>query len=466
MSSLKTRNYPQWFIDELVNNEDKERALCGSLISTEVVSFRCSNGHIYSQLVNSHIRIDNGTRKQGCPLCRKMCKYDFPEWFIDELLYDVDKQKARKRELNADSKVFFKCKNGCVYSRIIHQHIKLSTGEKKQDCPFCKNKHISDTLKENSKNKSRVYPMWFIEELVNDEDKDRAKQGSLSVTDKVDFKCSSGHVYTQLVSNHIVLSTGSRKQGCPICSALVSLDKRKKTFSLKRSYPSWFIDELYLDEDKDKARCGLLTTNDFVTFICDKGHIYKQRVYNHIDTQNKSRKQRCPVCTHNRSLDELEIETFINSLGYSTEHCRGIIPNEIEPNNKRKNLELDIFVKEKNIGIEYNGSYYHKTLPIDKYSKSKKYHYHKYISCRNKGILLVTIFDVEWNTKKESIKDYLQDLFCGRENSLSFFNGYMNNNYPSPKYFKDSFSHIEHSYTKDSFLVYTCGFSFINKIES
>ena len=56
--------YPQWFIDELVNEDDNERARNGSLLSKDKVKFRCENGHEYEQTINLHIR--NGERLYGC----------------------------------------------------------------------------------------------------------------------------------------------------------------------------------------------------------------------------------------------------------------------------------------------------------------------------------------------------------------------------------------------------------------
>ena len=48
--------YPKWFIDELVNEEDKEKARNGLLKSTYKFKFRFRNNHIeYEQKVLHHI---------------------------------------------------------------------------------------------------------------------------------------------------------------------------------------------------------------------------------------------------------------------------------------------------------------------------------------------------------------------------------------------------------------------------
>ena len=80
------------------------------------------------------------------------------------------------------------------------------------------------------------------------------------------------------------------------------------------------------------------------------------------------------------------------------------------------------------IAIEFNGDYWH-----DENHKSNDYHYNKFNLCMEKNILLVSIFESEWNSRKDEIKKYLLDLFSYRENSLSFNAEHtmMNNNYPS-----------------------------------
>ena len=63
-------------------------------------------------------------------------------------------------------------------------------------------------------------------------------------------------------------------------------------------------------------------------------------------------------------------------------------------------MEIDIFIPDYNIGIEYNGLYYH----TDKFGKKDRmYHYNKTKICREKGIKLISIFEDEWISSKELI---------------------------------------------------------------
>lgn len=61
--------------------------------------------------------------------------------------------------------------------------------------------------------------------------------------------------------------------------------------------------------------------------------------------------------------------------------------------------EIDIFIPEKNIAIEYNGLYWHSDA-----QKEKSYHKQKYDMCKENGIRLITIFENEWTENEELIK--------------------------------------------------------------
>lgn len=66
-------------------------------------------------------------------------------------------------------------------------------------------------------------------------------------------------------------------------------------------------------------------------------------------------------------------------------------------------FEIDFYIPELNIGIEYNGSYWHSEL-----YRSKNYHLDKYNLCKNKNIQLIQLFDTEWRDKKAQVKSFLR----------------------------------------------------------
>ncbi len=61
--------------------------------------------------------------------------------------------------------------------------------------------------------------------------------------------------------------------------------------------------------------------------------------------------------------------------------------------------ELDIFIPEKNLAIEFNGIYWHS----EEY-KSRNYHTDKTNLCKEKGIQLIHVFEHQWDNKPEIFK--------------------------------------------------------------
>ena len=161
----------------------------------------------------------------------------------------------------------------------------------------------------------------------------------------------------------------------------------------------------------------------------------------------------CSSCVNKQvtSSYEQEIADYISTF-YSGELIR----------NDRSILggkELDLYYPEKKIAIEFNGDYWH-----DENHKPRDYHYNKFKDCLNSCITLVSIFENDWKLKKNHIKNYLKDLFNGKNNSLSFNDDHtlMNNNFPLANFnVIDNESYIEDYYIYASSIVYTCGFSYI-----
>lgn len=67
--------------------------------------------------------------------------------------------------------------------------------------------------------------------------------------------------------------------------------------------------------------------------------------------------------------------------------------------------EIDIFLPEYNIGVEFNGSYWHSSL-----WKKANYHQEKSLAFNAKNIFIYHIFEYEWLQNQEKIKKHLLNL--------------------------------------------------------
>lgn len=115
---------------------------------------------------------------------------------------------------------------------------------------------------------------------------------------------------------------------------------------------------------------------------------------------------------YSSSHAEKELVTFIKSFynGIILENLRKIIYP----------AELDIYLPNLGLAIEYNGCYYHS---IER-GTQKEYHLNKSLKCRKKKIRLIHIYEFE-NLEKQ--KKLLKDLILG------------NDNYPKTDFNKNNF---------------------------
>ncbi len=111
----------------------------------------------------------------------------------------------------------------------------------------------------------------------------------------------------------------------------------------------------------------------------------------------------CPFCnplelTYS-SKAEKEISTFIKELGFKiTNNSRSIIPPH----------ELDIYIPEKQIAIEYDGLYFHSSPGPNNILPS--YHLNKTKECEKQGIQLIHIFEDEWILKRNIVESRLKQI--------------------------------------------------------
>jgi hypothetical protein len=106
-----------------------------------------------------------------------------------------------------------------------------------------------------------------------------------------------------------------------------------------------------------------------------------------------------------QSVGQLQVIDFIKSIYNGEILC-----------NDRKVLEgkeIDILLPELNIGIEYDGIFWHSQNSSGKIN----YHKEKDLLAKSKGIKLFHILDLEWNNKKELVKSRLQSLL-GENNKI------------------------------------------------
>ena len=99
------------------------------------------------------------------------------------------------------------------------------------------------------------------------------------------------------------------------------------------------------------------------------------------------------------SKGEQELSSFISSLGVDiAKHFK--LPGS---------LEIDIYVPSLNLGFEFNGSYWHSIQN----GHGNGYHLKKTLAAEKEGIHLVHVWEDEWKTKKEEVKEKIRKTVEG-----------------------------------------------------
>lgn len=110
---------------------------------------------------------------------------------------------------------------------------------------------------------------------------------------------------------------------------------------------------------------------------------------------------------------ERKINKVSNEEKSLLEFIVGIYSGEIISSNRSilNGKELDIYLPEKNIAIEYNGLYSHYYRPWESSEsliKDSAYHLNKTLQCESEGIQLIHLFSDEWLIKRSIVESILK----------------------------------------------------------
>lgn len=214
------------------------------------------------------------------------------------------------------------------------------------------------------------------------------------------------------------------------------IDKIESTFFEK--YGMWYTQTNDMKEKSSKTCMERYnvdhykrSSNFIEDIINNKLEVYDIKV---ISYNNKYFKVECEICKGNyditsdllyhRYKEGRTLCTICNKIGisYSSSYEDEISKmldnlNITYTRNSNKIIyphQIDIFIDELKLGIEFNGIYWH-----SEFYKKEKYHLNKYLDCREKGIYLIQIWEDDWRYKKEIVKSILLNKL-GKNNNKIF----------------------------------------------
>jgi len=143
-------------------------------------------------------------------------------------------------------------------------------------------------------------------------------------------------------------------------------------------------------------------------WVCSKDHEWTARVC----SRTRAKSTGCPECSlkNFQSKGEREIVSFIDSLGVSGQTS---VRDVIAP------YELDFYSESLGIAVEFNGDYFHSESIIKERHNISSFEYHsrKKDLCSKVGVSLYYVWESDWMSKNDEIKEALSNLFLSSEAS-------------------------------------------------
>ena len=309
-------------------------------------------------------------RNYGCPVCsnRKVIPgiNDFASNCPDKMLdwnYSKNTLDPTMVPTTSSLKAFWKC-HVCGHE----WHSEFRDAAKKEiNCPKCSKiesghkKHLTALKQNGGITDEKLLLDW-------DYSKNNRKPSEYSpkANEYAFWKCHvCGYEWRTKISNR------SKSKGCPLCENRV-LVKGINDFETK--FPE-------LAKEWHPTKNGELKPSDVmpgsarvVWWRCPNGHEYPSSLNHRTSGQGTN----CPVCNSGRQTSFREQALFY--------YIKKLYPNVISRYKPKElgKFELDIYIPELNIGIEYDGVAWHKE---NKYEQERR----KYLLCKQAGIKLYRV---------------------------------------------------------------------------
>lgn len=262
------------------------------------------------------------------------------QYLLDEFDCEKNKTTTDKISYASGKKYWWVCPEGHTYN--ITANKRTNRGD---DCPYCSSQRILvgfNDLETFCKENNR-------EDLLDEWDYDLNEIKPSEVTPhsekKVYWLCQNRkHSYLMSVTSRV-----DKNSGCPYCS-------NQRTLAGFNDLETWCKEngrqELLNEwnEDLNKIKPSEVTPHSEkkVYWICpEKKHSYLMPVAKRVD-----RNQGCPYCHSQTSFPEQSILYYLRQVGLTVE-------NRFKYHNK---YEIDIYLSDFNIGIEYDGERWHKDI--------------------------------------------------------------------------------------------------------
>ena len=285
----------------------------------------------------------------------------------------------------SEKKIWWKCPNGHSYDARVNNRVHG------KGCPYCSGHKTLEGYND--------FKTWCLSngrvDLLDEWDYQKNEISPLNISPqnsvKVWWKCSLGHEWESTIGSR----TSGKPTGCPYCS-----NPPKRILVGFNDFETWcrtngkdyLLKEWNYEKNIDFTPkeitygCGKR-----VWWKCSKGHEWR------VSPSNRVQGTGCPVCSRTQTSFPEQAIAYYLSKSFS-----------VLQRYREKGFELDVYLEDYNIGIEYDGMFYH-TKANSKREKDKNSFY------AERGLKLVRVKE---SKNKCGIEDNTLYYVLGKSNYL------------------------------------------------
>jgi len=335
--------------------------------------------------------INNIYSQPVCSVCGNPCVFDNNNnKYKNFCSIDCKKTKQGKKLINDKVKKTSIEKYGVEhYSKTIEHNDKV----KKTSIEKYGVEHYSKTIEYNEKVKKTSIEKYGVENASQSTDIKNKRVNSNIEKYGVDNVFQNDDIKTNIKKNNL------KKYGVEYYSQ--TDEYRIKTKKLRRSQ-NYDIFVLLLQQKQitqlfNKDDYIEFDYNDILRFKCEKCGME----FTFKNVKNQDIEIISIYCPNHKYKSQAEFDIY-NWLISENKNLNIILNKRFYYNNNHF-YEIDLYLPELNIGIEYHGLYWHSEA-----RKKKNYHKNKYDFFKNMDVQLIQIFENEWVHKKDIVKSILR----------------------------------------------------------
>lgn len=272
-----------------------------------------------------------------------------------------------------------------------------------QNCPICRYKTMLDTRQKSIVKKRGSfgdnYPHLLLEWDTSKNPQINPYKIAAHSRQMVWWICPEGHEYQATIDAR----TGTNETGCPYCS------NRKILLGYNdfATTHAQFLSEWNYERNGDVVPQSISFGYDKpLWWKCSKGHEYLSTISNRI------KGSACPQCANETHSSFPE-----QALMYYITKCFPDAKNRYKINGK---IEVDVFIPLLNLGIEYDGHYFHTSSSKQKEEKKDE------ILAQNNFVLIRIKDGIADCTYSEMLSNYKYVIYTSYDNRYAFLNSAIN----------------------------------------